>query len=114
YNNTTHPLYLWLGLRPTPRFIHFDTVLHEFPGRRDEVRRELAAGRPRYVVSDLRAVIPTPSDNPLVRPLRLPPEFPREWAKLYPWKYRIVFRTDRYLVHEVSGPVGEIWPEGAP
>jgi hypothetical protein len=111
YHNTTHPLHLELKLRPSTRFLHFITVLDGFPGRREEVLRELAASGQRYVVSDLLAVgVQVPS--PLTDPLKLPAEFPKGWAKYYPWTQPIVFRSGRYLVHRVTRPVGAIWPAG--
>jgi hypothetical protein len=109
FNNTTHTLYLTLGLKPSARFFHYGTVLDGFPSKRGQVRRELEASRQRYVVSDLWAVgLQTPS--PLTDPLKLPPGFPRRWAGLYPWTQPIVFRSGRYLVHRVTRPVGELWP----
>src|SRR5262249_8147223 len=55
YNNSTLSLYLDLGLKPSTRFLHFDTLLRSMPGHRETIRRELADSRQRYVVSDLRA-----------------------------------------------------------
>jgi hypothetical protein len=118
YNNTTHPLYLALDLRPSTPFLHFNTVLACFPSRREEVRRALAASRQRYVVSDLRAVPPLDKEGALAqrpgRPLALPPAFPGDMTGTFPWSLPVVFRAGRYLVHEAKGEVGPLMPTSGP
>ncbi len=114
YNNSTHPLYLRLDLQPAVPYLHFDTTLAYFPGRRGQIREQLAASRQRYVVSDLLALGVEP-DRPVEgRPPALPPDFPEEWRHLYPWDQPVVFRAGRYLVHEVTRPVGNLLPPSRP
>jgi hypothetical protein len=113
YNNSTHPLYLVLGLRPSTPFLHFNTVLACFPSRREEVRKALAVSGQRYVVSDLCAVPLREEDALAQRPghaLALPPAFPERMTRIFPWSLPVVFRAGRYLVHEATGEVGPLWP----
>jgi hypothetical protein len=106
YHNFTHPLLLDLGLKPSTPYLHFDTVLHAFPRRQQQVRRALAASPQRCVVSDLLAVgLPRGQTEA---------ELPPEWAGLYPWSEPVVFRAGRYAVHRVTGPVAPLTPEPPP
>jgi hypothetical protein len=99
YNNSTHPLYLDLGLRPSTRYLHFGTVLDHFPSRRRQVEQELAASGQRYVVSDLRAVGLTGEQ---------PADCPPSLLRLFPWSELVVFRSGRYLVHRVRPDAGPV------
>jgi len=38
----------------------------------------------------------------------LPPEFPDWRTDIYPWNQPVVYRSGRYVVHEVKEPKGEI------
>jgi hypothetical protein len=105
WNNATHPLYLELGLRPSIRYLHVDTVLKYFPQHREEVRQEIVSCGHRYVVSDLVATGWTPeqaaawgrSGRPLADAL------PPEWADTFPWCEPVLFHRGRYTVHQVTG-----------
>jgi hypothetical protein len=116
YNNSTHPLYLSLGLRPTTPFLHYNTVLLAFPSRREQLREVLARCGHQYVVSDLCA-LPMPEADAIVEqaddPLALPPAFPAEMTRAFPWSMPVRFRAGRYLVHEVQGEVGPLWIDKA-
>jgi hypothetical protein len=107
YNNFTHPLLLQLGLKPSTRILHFDTMLSAFPRRREAIREELARSRQRYVVSDLlaaglgRGQTTSPGQD-------LPADFPPGLAELYPWCEPVEFRAGRYVIHRVTGPVGSL------
>jgi hypothetical protein len=111
YNNSTHPLYLSLGLRPSTPFLHFNTILSCFPSRREQVRRSLADSPQRYVVSDLCA-LPLGHEDAVAqwpgRPLELPPAFPAEMRDRFPWSLPVRFRAGRYVVHEANGEVGPL------
>ena len=93
YNNSTHPLYLMMGMRPSTRVLHYDTILMCFPSRREEVRRMLDASGHRYVVSDLRAA---------------PSSLPEDSRGAFPWSLPAAFRAGRYLVHEAPAGVGPL------
>jgi hypothetical protein len=109
----THPLFLELGVEPATRFHRIHTTVHFFPSHAEEIRAELAASRTRYVVSDLveptglayaQALEEVPGD-----PLALPPSFPPGLLGRYPWREELVFRSGRYVIHRVRGPVTKFW-----
>ena len=107
-------MYLELGLRPSTRFVFPDNVVSVFARHRAEVCAELAASRQRFVVSDLSIV--GFSDADLAEwesagASGLPPGFPDAARRLFPWTEPIVFRSGRYSVHQVTGPVQACWPE---
>jgi hypothetical protein len=108
----THPLYLELGLEPSTRFHQVGATIIHFPAHAEQTRAELAASRSRYVVTDLAADILTfaqaREEVPGV-PLALPPSFPPDLLGLYPWSEPLVFRSGRYVVHHVRGPVTKSW-----
>ena len=101
FNDSTHPLYLELGIAPPVRYMQFNLVRDVFRDQRETVRRELASAGARFVVSDLVAIDIPP--NASVALLADP------WVNLYPWNQPIVFRAGRYLVHEVRAPVADFW-----
>jgi hypothetical protein len=112
WHDSTHPLYVWLEVRPGLRFPHVITAM-KFRSKLDVIRREAFESPARYVVSDLVAVSysmkepfgPFPPPGPTDR---LPPEFP-SWGKdVYPWNQPVVFQAGRFIVHEVKDPRGEI------
>jgi hypothetical protein len=114
YNNSPHPLYLDLDLRPSTPFLQFDTLLLAFPSRKETIRSILARSNQHYVVSDLEAINLTPAQATAQQPgqpLALPPSFPESRKNLFPWSEPVVFRAGRYLVHEVCGPVQSLVPE---
>ena len=111
YNNSTHSLYLDLGLRPSTRFLHFDTVLERFPHHREEVRQALASSRQLYVVADLRKLGCKHSEEKDSPELRLPVDFPGPWRAVYPWNEELVFRTERFAVFRMVKPVEALAPK---
>jgi hypothetical protein len=126
FHNSPHPLYLDLGVQPSTPFLHFGTLLHYFPGRHEEIRQILAASRQRYVVSDVRhagltmtesAAQPLPSaaeERVTAVGVSLPLHFPPRLRDVFPWSEPVIFRTRRYLIHEVRGPVGRLVPPRNP
>lgn len=114
FHNSTHPLYLELGLEPSAPFLHWGTFLGAFRSKREFMRRQLEQSPQKLVVSDLFAVGFKLSD--LARAAdrdapRLPADFPARWAKYFPWTEPIVFRSGRYVIHRVTGPVRELWQD---
>jgi hypothetical protein len=114
----THPLYLELDLEPSTRYHQVGAATVYFPSRAEQIRTELEASRSRYVVSDL-VCLPL-RDAPILKyqeavqevpgeRLALPPTFPPEYLDIYPWCEELVFRSGRYVVHRVKGPVTKFW-----
>ncbi|MFO0802959.1 MAG: hypothetical protein U0791_07525 [Gemmataceae bacterium] len=99
WHDTTHPLYLSLGLEPSTRYMHYGTV---FPlrGKVDEIRNEVIRSPQRYVVSDLLRMTRDPMKAQAGEgvPAWLPP---RERER-FPWNQAVVFRSGRYVVHRVT------------
>jgi hypothetical protein len=118
WHDSTHPLYVWLNIKPGIRFPHVITAM-QFRSKLEVIRAETFVSPARYVVSDLVPVTylnefdsATPPAGPCHE---LPPEFPAWGADVYPWNQPVVFRAGRYFVHEIKNPRGEIdfpWPDG--
>jgi hypothetical protein len=108
WDDTTHPLYLELNIRPAIRFMHVNTSL-EFRSKRPQIRAELIDSGHKYVVSDLAVVngcygyfsLEPPPD----RPLDLPVEFPCFCRNVYPWNQPVIAKCGRYWVHRVENPI---------
>jgi hypothetical protein len=109
--NTTHPLYLELDVQPALPYMHVDQTLAYFPMKEELIRQQLAGSQQRFVVSDLQSLLDTSeaahAEQP-GKPLALPPGFPADWAEVFPWYEPVVFRSGRYLVHEVTRPPGPL------
>jgi hypothetical protein len=116
WNNSPHVLYLYLDVQPASPYLQMDTVLIVFPGKEELIRWQLQTSRQRFVVSDLQSVLgfteAAHAEQP-GQPLALPPGFPLEWQKCFPWSEPVVFRSGRYLVHEVTHPLGPLLPKFA-
>jgi hypothetical protein len=110
YDWRTNLLYVELGLKPSTRFVTVDSTLLFYPGHRDIVLRELNKSHQHYVVTDLETRIMTDAEMREVGPDKLPPAFPPQLRKVFPWSEPIVFRSGRYLVHRVTGPVKVLVP----
>jgi hypothetical protein len=110
WHDSTHPLYVELGIKPGLRFPHVITAM-KFRSKLDVIRREAFDSPARYVVSDLVPVSylhpfgPAPPPGPTGE---LPPNFPAWGKDVYPWNQPVVFRAGRYFVHKVHRPEGEI------
>jgi hypothetical protein len=115
FNAFTIPLYIQLDLRPSTRYLYLDNALIIYRRHRDEIHKEVAASRQRYVVTDLVSSLGlTPEQAAAVGPdgpLALPPETPAAAKEFYPWSGPIVFRAGRYCVHRVVPPLDKMWPE---
>jgi hypothetical protein len=110
WHDSTHPLYVWLEIKPGIRYPHVITAM-KFQSKREQIRRETFESPARYVVSDIAPIEflnplgPRPPAGPVDS---LPPEFPEWSSDVYPWNQPVVFRAGRYFVHEVKTPRGEI------
>jgi hypothetical protein len=108
WHDSTHSLYLMLNLEPSTRYMHFGTAL-DIRKQAPRIAAEVAASPQRYVVSDLRRMTWDPvAPLHIDEPLKLPGWFPRSQRGVFPWNQPIVFRSGRYLVHKMTGPVGVI------
>ena len=95
-----------LDLEPSTRYLHYGTVF-AFRGKVPEIQRAVADSPQRYVVSDLlrmtyrldEAYAPGQAG-----PNSLPAWFPKSQRHLFPWNQPIVFRSGRYVIHQVTRP----------
>lgn len=109
YSNSALYLYGRLGKRPACRYAHPRELISFFPSHRAEIHASVAAIGPHCVVADLalsNMTLPEASGDgsspvhTLTRPESRAP------GAMYPWSHRVIFRAGRYVVFEVSGPVG--------
>ncbi|MCE9531108.1 MAG: hypothetical protein K8T89_08290 [Planctomycetes bacterium] len=111
WDDTTHPLYLDLKLKPSFRFMHVNTSL-EFRSKRPRMREELIATGHKYVVSDVNVsqyiYYGYSMETPPGRPLDLPVETPCFIRDVYPWNQPVIFKYGRYWVHRIENPITEI------
>lgn len=115
YSNSTHPLYLMLDVEPAVPIMHLDSWVAFYPDHLDQLRDLIAESSERYVVSDL---ITVPGVRSNLEPLHgmpddlceLPPNFPRQWRRYFPWNEPVVYRAGRYVVHRVTEPVAPLVP----
>jgi hypothetical protein len=115
YDPTTCPLYTMLDVSPPTRAVHFHMIWLYPPGV-PLLIDQLNASPLRFAVIDLRySHVPDAELEPdsADAPLTLPPSFPADQATFFPWSKPIVFRSGRFLVHQVSVPVNELYHPGA-
>jgi hypothetical protein len=111
YDPTSCPLYLMLDVSPPSRAVHFRMIWLYPPGV-PQLIDQLNAHPLRFAVTDLRySRLPEAEfqSNTADASLRLPLSFPAEQGSYFPWSEPIVFRSGRYLVHRVTGPVKELY-----
>ncbi len=110
WHDSTCPLYLMLDLKPSTRYLHFGTVFG-LRSKAGVVAAEVRACPQRYVVSDLRRMTYRLDDASAPGAHgghSLPAWFPKSQRGVFPWNQPIVFRSGRYVVHEVVNPVGVV------
>ncbi len=102
WHDSTHPLYLKLGIEPSTRYMHFCTV---FPlrGKLSEIRGDLIRSPQRYVVSDLMRMTRNPA-RAGEGGSGLPEWLPSRERERFPWNQPVVFRSGRYVVHRIVRP----------
>lgn len=111
WHDSTHPLYIWLNVRPGLRYPHVMTAM-KFRSKLGVIRSETLGSPAKYVVADLVPCSyleePFPKAPPPGLIEKLPPYFP-DWGKLvYPWNQKPVYRAGRYFVFEITHPEGDI------
>ena len=114
WHNTTHPLYLWLGVRPTFRFMHVGTVMEMGEWQYLKIRAELFEQTPRarFVVSDMYRITLqhrrlTGADiDPATGYARVLPGWQ---LGQFPFNQPLVYRSPngRYLVHAIRHPAAQ-------
>jgi hypothetical protein len=112
WHDGTHPIYRMLDVRPAVRFQHLSTVMGIGPAQYEQVRREVAAARPRWVVADLgrvtnpataegQAWLAEPGDRMTDPPASMQRLYPN-LCQIYPWRGKSLFRSaggrGRYVV----------------
>jgi hypothetical protein len=110
YDARTCPLYLDLGIKPSTRHVFFNNYLEHSP---QDLRRaacqEVARSPQRFVVSDLLGIF----DDHAARHASVTSDadLPPKYRGVFPWSEPIVFRSGRYLVHAVEGPIDRCSPD---
>jgi hypothetical protein len=110
WHDSTHPLYVRLGIKPGFRFPHVMTSM-KFRSKLPVLQEEAFHSPARYIVSDLVPVdylhkvtrFPTPGPAN-----SLPKDFPEWGPSTYPWNQPVVFQAGRFFVHRVDHPHGQI------
>jgi hypothetical protein len=108
FHDSPHPLYLFLGLKPATRYLHFGTALG-VRTQQPRITAEVRAAAPRYVVSDLKRLTWTRgAERAPSRSDGLPAWLPLSQRNQFPWDQPVAFRHGRYVVHRVTHPIGEV------
>lgn len=124
WHDTPHALYLMLNIEPGLRYMHVNTAQGISDAAHARVQVELAAtaGVARYAVSDLEypAIFFSPEKRRLLLgPLTndqtlLPVALDEESRTKFPFNQRAIYRTrggrGRYIVHELTPPLGDSPP----
>ncbi len=114
FNDGTHPLYLKLHLQPSTPFLQWTPIQFIFVQHHNEVLTLLQHSQQRYVVSDLLLPMggsPEVLNYPPQRISTLPEGFPEQFRNTFPYSEPVLFRSGRYLVHQVTPPCPPFWPE---
>ena len=115
YNSTLVYLYPELSVKPATRFVFFDSVLIFCPNHRKELYTAINESSQEFIVTDLidsgfgRDAALAKSSNPSQI---MPPDYPVSLKGAYPWSNPVVFRSGRYLVHQVARPLGKFLGSG--
>ena len=107
WNDATHPIYREVGLKPGLRYLHFHTAL-SFASKRAQIRSELMALSPRYIVGDIamtRWYYDIPEKECEGEEPKLPEALAKGKVDVFPWNQRIVYHSGRYYVFEMVNPV---------
>lgn len=104
YNSDLVTLYWNLDLQsPTPYVYMFELQFY-FPDRKELFLKSMQEGAQRFVVTDLAGCgLPSATAEEIgpQGPLAPPPAYAHYKLTAYPWSEPVVFRSGRYMVHEV-------------
>lgn len=118
WHDSPHAVYLELGHRPPLRFMHINTCIvgvEQYERMKRELIKLLAAGKVKYIVSDLTRVYAMAPDKYRVGkeqagPDLLPPKLLKDRREVFPLDRPAVFRSGggkgRYLIHVMTGTFG--------
>jgi len=109
-NSDLVSLYSRLGLRPPTRFVYMWELFLYFPQQRNAIMSELSKSGHRFVVVDLVSCgmpVPDAWETGPGGPHAPPPKYQTSDRGKYPWSQPVVFRSGPYMVHEVSGSLGQ-------
>jgi hypothetical protein len=95
FSLSTIPLYQQLDVKPSSRFIELSSNFLHFGSLQDRILAEVKAGKPRYVISDLKEIGLGPEEW-----TRVPLAIPARLSGTFPWSLPVVFHYGRYLVHQ--------------
>jgi hypothetical protein len=124
WHDSPHVLYLMLDIKPGLRYMHINTAQNISDEARARVQAELAAtaGVARYAVSDLEypALGLSPGQRAILLgtfvndQTLLPVALDEQARARFPFNQRVVYRTrggrGRYLIHELTPPLGDSIP----
>jgi hypothetical protein len=110
YNVHTIHIYDRLGIRPSTRYVGLSSLITLFPSRQQQLAEALVTSRQRLIVTELvesglRVAEATDQGD---EPNSLPPAFPKIEKPTFPWSHPVVFRSGRYLVHQVLPELGVV------
>jgi hypothetical protein len=106
-NAPAESLYLELGVKPATRYVYLSVLVDYFPEQVETVKRDLNASRQRFVVSALGpAGLHEDQEKERACMGSCPSlDLPQNLIGVFPWSEPVVFRTEHYVVHQVTGPV---------
>ena len=111
WHDSTHVLYLKLGVRQPIRFMHVGTAVGLGVWQYEQVRGELLRAEPglRFAVSDILRVMEDRSRIAEPTVDGLPPNLQRFQRRHFPYDQPVVFVSSggRYRVHAVVNPIRE-------
>lgn len=124
WHDSPHALYLTMTVRPGIRYMHASTAMSIGYRAKERVMRDLyeCEGTARFAVSDLSwacfrqppavraAVLGPPASETNLLPAGLQPKYRRRFPFNQPAVFRSGNGTGRYVVHELSGPLGDLVP----
>ena len=107
WDDSSAPLFLWLDVKPSNRFIHNYVWTLFYPSRRSAMLAELAASQQKFVVNDLLLAGFTQKQIDARRSEdgdSLSRSLPKQLANQFPWSEPIIYHAGRYVVHAVRQP----------
>ncbi|QVL34316.1 hypothetical protein KIH39_10530 [Telmatocola sphagniphila] len=109
--DATFLIYRELNLKPAIRYLHVHTALM-FQSKRDLIRADVLKCSPKYAVVDLslpKWYFDIPDKEMADNNPEFPPSLPDFAKTAFPWDQKVVFRSGRYVVLEVTEPIDRIF-----
>ena len=109
YNVHTIHIYHRLGLAPSTPYVGLSSLITLFPSRSDAIAKALHNSTQRYIVTELvESGMPFAEAVVEQDTVPIPPTYPVCHSATFPWSHPVVFRSGRYLVHQLVPPLGTI------